>query len=907
MKIRQTLAILTILLCCVLPAFSQRDSVSLSTVINKTNTLMESRPLEKVYLHFDKPYYAINDTIWFKAYLTFGLHQPSELSKIVYVDIISSRDSLVRTLMLPVKDGAATGSVPLTPPMFKQDNYHIKAYTKWMANFDQAYFFNKTISVGNSINKQVTSRVAFKRSVSNNIPQVSASITYNDPDGNPYTNKKVNWVITSGFDEIAKGRETTDDKGLLTINFANTRSLDLAGAVLTTTLDAGNKKEYDQVYPLKSVAAPNDVQFFPEGGSLIGSIRSKVAVKAIQSNGLGTDFSATVTDNSGASITTFDSQHAGLGAFVFTPDAGKSYKVNVDFKDGTRGSYDLPRVRASGILLSASVTDTSKIFIRLTADSTYFKSRMGQTFYVLGKSGQVICYAAQISLNSPSFSAYIPTGKFPSGVVQITLMSNTGIPLSERVVFVSHKDQLGLTVASDKPVYGRRQKVKLSITAKNSVTPAFADLSLSVIDETRIPVNESTETTILSHLLLSSDLKGYIENPNYYFRQVTEKTMADLDLLMLTQGYRRFTYQEILSGKIPPVVYLPEQGIELTGTLRALDGRPFKGGVLNLSIPDKYYSARAVSDAEGKFKFPNLAFADSAQVIVSAKGNYNAKSLMVMMDGTAYPAVEKNPNYPDERLNIDTMMVNYLQNVKKIYESSRVLKEITITSKAPKKTTTVHTDYPALTGLSPNADHVINGDRLTGCNNVLTCLQTMAFGVTLVDNVFYVARDYNAGQRIPMAVFVKGMPVDVSYLMSLNPAEIESVEIFLKDDLGLVNRAYQTNGVLVINTKTAPKGTKISLQELQDIIGQPSVAKMSPKGYDFAKVFYVPKYVVGTNTFGPDLRTTIFWNPKVLTDAAGKASAEFFSADNKGTYRAVVEGIDKEGRIGRTVYRFKVE
>jgi hypothetical protein len=900
--------LLSVFLFCCPPVFAQRDSISLNTVILKTNQVAEARPIEKVYLHFDKPYYAVGDTAYFKAYLTYGLHQPSALSKIVYVDIISSRDSLVKTLMLPVKNGSAVGSFVLSQPDYKQDNYHIKAYTKWMANFEQEYFFNKTISVGNAINTQVSTTISFKRSVSNNVTQVNTTISYKDADGKPYANKKVSWIIASAEgEEIAKGKGNTDPNGLLNINFVNTRSADLSKAILTTSLDAGSRKVFDLTYSLKSVAAPVDVQFFPEGGNLIAGVRSKVAIKAIQSNGLGIDFNATVVDNAGNTVTTSSTQHAGMGMFALTPEPGKAYKVNVDFKDGTKGTYELPKIQSSGITLSLNATDTGRLYIKISADSSYVKSHLRQSFYIVGKSGQVICYAAQTPLANTIYSAYIPTSKFPTGIAQITLLNSAGQPVSERVVFIRHNDLLGVSMATDKPSYGRRQKVKLNLTAKSNLRPVDGDFSVSVIDESKVSVDETAETTILSSLLLTSDLKGYIEKPNYYFKQVNEKTAADLDLLMLTQGYRRFTYEEILANKTGPITYLPEQGIELTGTLRTLNGMPFKGGSVTLQIPDRYVTTRTVSDAEGRFKFSNLSFTDSAQVIISAKNNYNSKNLMLMIDGAGYPSLGKNPNYPDERLNIDTMMVTYLQNSKKAYENSRVLQAVVIKAKSLAKPVASHMDYPALSSLGSMPDHLLNADRFTGCNNMVSCLQTMLMGVTYDNNNFYVSRDYNAGRRIPMALYVKGMPVDFSYLNSLNAAEIESIEIFLKDELGLVNNSNQSNGVLVFNMKTAPKGTKMSLQELQDLLPQPSVVKMTPKGFSIGKVFYSPKYQVPNTSFGPDLRTTIYWNPRLATDATGKTSVEFFSADSKGTYRAVVEGMDKDGNLARSVYRFKVE
>ena len=135
-------------------------------------------------------------------------------------------------------------------------------------------------------------------------------------------------------------------------------------------------------------------------------------------------------------------------------------------------------------------------------------------------------------------TASIASNKFPTGIAQFTLMTLSGQPVSERIAFIRHQDQLGITINSDKKSYGIRQRVQLDVLTKNNQAPAGADLSISVVDESKVPSDENSETTILSTLLLTSDLQGYIENPNYYFNQITEKKMSDLDLLMLTQGYR---------------------------------------------------------------------------------------------------------------------------------------------------------------------------------------------------------------------------------------------------------------------------------------------------------------------------------------------------------------------------------
>jgi len=180
-------------------------------------------------------------------------------------------------------------------------------------------------------------------------------------------------------------------------------------------------------------------------------------------------------------------------------------------------------------------------------------------------------------------------------------------------------------------------------------------------------------------------------------------------------------------------------------------------------------------------------------------------------------------------------------------------------------------------------------------------------GVTFMDNVFYVTRDYNAGGRVPMGVFINGMNVDVNQINTLNPNEIESIEVFLRDELGLVNRANNINGVIVINQKKAPKGTKISKAQLMDMLPKNYEVTFSPQGYSKEKQFYSPKYDVPASMNRNDLRTTIYWNPKVVTDATGNSSFEFYNADGRGQYKVIVEGIDTNGNVGRSIFRYTVK
>jgi hypothetical protein len=891
-----------------LPAFAQNDISVLNQIMAKTAKVYNDDPIEKVYLHFDKPYYAVGDTIWFKAYLTIDYHHPSPLSKIIYVDILGPRDSLIQSLKLQVKNSVAWGNFPISQYSYKKGNYRVVAYTNWMNNAGPAYFFNKTITLGDAVNSTVSTQISLKSTLVNKLSKISAGIYYKDDEGNPLIAKKVSWTVVKDDEPIIKGKGETDKNGYIDINFINSKNVGLDSATIVTIIDNGSRKQVSSSFPLKSITKPNDIQFFPEGGELLIGVRTKIAFKALKPDGLGIEVKGTVTDNSNNVVAEFSSSHLGMGAFLLAPEDGKTYTVRVTFADGSTAVPDLPKIQTGGINLGIENNDPGVLKLRLQADAPFFQAYKDKTFFILAKSGGIIFYAAKMVLQSAVYNANIPKSKFPTGIVQVTLFSSDGDPLSERIAFIQHNDQLNLSIGSDHPSYTTRQKVKLNILAKNNDQPDEANFSIAVLDDSKVPYDENAETTILTYLLLTSDIKGYIEKPNYYFNHPDEKAMADLDILMQTQGYRRFSYDGILNNKYPAINYYAEPGISITGTLRASNGIPFNRGNVHLSIHDKNYSENTVTDADGRFKFSNLVFPDSAQVVISARDNVRSNDLVLTIDGEHSQAIPVNYSMPDEILNIDSALSSYLKNSKVQFNNTHVLKEVVIKDTKIEKTVN-HRDFSSLSSLSYDADYTIKGDMLRDCASPLDCIKSLAAGMVFENENFYVLRDYNQGNRSPAAIFIKGSPVDIYALSSLNPNDIESVEIFYKDELGLIKSVYNTNGVMVVNMKKAPPTQKISLQELKDLIPKRNEVTFSPKGYAPIRTFYLPRYSgpKESQTTQTDTRSTIYWNPNVITDKTGTATLEYFNADGRGTYRAIIEGIDKDGNIGRQVYRYTVK
>ncbi|WP_113663648.1 Ig-like domain-containing protein [Pedobacter nanyangensis] len=888
-------------------AYAQQDTATLNTIINKTKRLNEEQPLEKVYLHFDKPYYAVADTIWFKAYVTAQGTLPSPLSKIVYVELYNAVDSLVQSVKLPVKNSVAYGNIPLPMNTYKQGNYYVRAYTLWMLNFDADYFFSKNILIGEAIDKQLLTNISYTNAPADKGIKTTARIQFKDTSKKPLANRTVNWRLFHNYDVFSSGRGTTDANGYLTVTVTSKAGDPIKKGTLVADVTMADKELASASFNIRQNDNGIDFQLFPEGGELILGIPNQVGFKAVLPNGLGTDVKGSILDEQNNEVGTFAATFAGIGSFFVSPEAGKSYKVKYTSKDGMSKMVEMPKAVDGITLQVSSPAATDMINLRILASTAFFEANKEKTFYLVGQNSNSVAYGAQMNLKSQVITVKIPKQNFPSGIAQLTLFNERSEPISERLVFVLHPDAINLALKTDLPAYKPRQKVKVSLDAKSKGQPVVGDFSVSVTDESKVPSDENNETTILSSLLLTSDLKGYVEKPNYYFNKTDEKKLGELDKLMLTQGYRKFAYKEILAGRYPKIFLLPEQGISISGTLRDLTGMPIKKGAMRMMVTGKPISAQTTTSNVGVFNFKDLVFPDSSQVVISARYNPNYNNLMIMLDGVPSAARGTNLHAPDEVENIDTAMSSYLSNSQRQYRFMRTLKTVEIKGGAIKRPS--HADHPALSGLSQVPDRFIEGARLEGCNMLLECLKTQIPSLTydFQEQKFYITRDYNAGTRVAVAIFLNGMFVDANAINTVNAPDVESIEVFLNDPLGTVDRMYGTRGVLVINTKKAPKGEKISKQDFLEMIPKKYEIKYNPQGYSKEREFYSPKYGPNAPVTSNDLRTTIYWNPKLVTDEKGNISFEFNNADGKGNYKVVVEGIDKNGNVGRHVIRYVVK
>lgn len=646
------------------------------------------------------------------------------------------------------------------------------------------------------------------------------------------------------------------------------------------------------------------LKFFPEGGNLIEGLRSRVAFKAIGSDGLGVDVTGYVIDNSGSKVARLKTEHAGMGSFLLTPLVGNNYKVIID--STLSDQFTLPHAVKDGYIMNVTGNETHSLLVRVTASPSMVGSEKIFKLIMTAFDGSTLQSTFKMTRQFADIN--LPVTAVPAGVARLTLFDEKDLPAAERLVFIRPDDHLKLKLETEKPVYNTRERVKMTLEASTEndavVTGSF---SISVTDMDRIIVDEVNESTILSELLLKSELKGFIEKPNYYFTSTVESTVRQrhLDNLMLTQGWRRLVWQ----GEDQRITYYPEDGISISGRLLR-GGNIVTGGKVTVFTPDAGILMDTLTNEKGRFMFDRLAFADSMRFVIQGRRERSKANITIELDQVPRQPVTIDNFQPDLEDKESEIINSKLKQLKEellellnqgMINRTNILDEVVVKAvKDPKKL-----ENSSKLGNTP-ADYVFRDDQLSG-NNLAFALKGKVLGLD-----YYVEpRTGAVTAKLPrnnlmsgarnMEIFVDGLHIGDDF-SGLNMTDIAYVEVI--KGLGANSAIYGDKGfggVVVVTTK-GYAGMPNTIQTLSE-----GIIKYVPQGYNLSREFYSPDYsVAGTKEDRGDFRSTIFWHPDVFIDKGRNSHIEFFTADTPGTYRVVVEGLDYRGKLGRSSQTFVV-
>ncbi|MEJ7559054.1 MAG: Plug domain-containing protein [Pedobacter sp.] len=892
-------------------AFIPKGVDPVDTIVTALQRWNDTNPQEKVYLQTDKPYYVVGDTIWFKGYVTIGnKHQLSAMSGALYVDLITESDSLAVALKLPVTSGMSKGNFVLADSSFREGNYRLRAYTQWMRNAGPAYYYDKVISIGNSVTNPVFAKIDYEFSKDGAKNVVTAVLTYTNDKGEAMINKTVNYDLLEDFDMITTQTKKTDGTGSIRVVLQPGKSGKIDGTVIHSRINTIDKETVVKDFAVKAVSSQTDLQFFPESGPLVNGVRSRVAFKATGSNGTGVPVKGIVTDETNATVAEFEAANFGMGFFRFQPEAGKTYQAKATYPDGSEKTVKLPAAIDNGYVLSVfNNPETDTILVRVNASKAAVAA--GQSLSLVIQTGGNVHYASTVPLNKPAFSVMIPAKELPSGIAQFTLFSATGDPVNERIAFVQGNDLINLKVTTAKKTYAPKEKIEVALEAldaKNAAVRGF--FSVSVINEASVPVDETKESSILSHLLLSSDLKGYIEKPNYYFSNPTVETKTNLDLLMMTQGYRRFTWKDIMSENPMKLPFKAEKlTSDITGKLVTLNKKPLPvigGQIVLFNNKLGGIIGTQITDANGVFKFSDLLMTNELAFTLSGKSPKNSDNVEITVDKVKQETMTPNPNRSDVDTDLRKTLLASYENSKKLEEDiqkrgmlgrTQILKEVKIT--AGKRKNRFGVDMI----MDGHADQTIRFK--TGDENFLNLLEWVKFRVP---NILFRQDDSDqcglifvaVSRTEVMKILVDGRPIspcESQDFFQMDPSDIERMDV-VRTNQALIN---------MLGGPALSFTTKRGVGMLRKTY-TPNIINITPRGYNIVREFYSPVYNNdGNDSRVVDLRTTLYWNPSVVTGSDGKAKFSFFNSDGVGTHRVLVEGMNADGILGRQIFKYEVK
>lgn len=596
-----------------------------------------------------------------------------------------------------------------------------------------------------------------------------------------------------------------------------------------------------------------NVQFLPEGGTLIAGIENRIALKAVNHMGESVEVSGRLL-NRRQIVATFSTTHNGMGIFNLRPESDAKYKIEVDLPEGKTQKFDFPEVKETGIVMNVNhLADNFRVVAKTNRPVS--GDIHSASVILTAQVRNIIYYAEKQVLNSDSIVFTVPKQQFPGGIVHFTLFDGEVRPRCERLIFNMPENQVKTTVDAPMSQLAKRQKIPLNIRLSDAQNQAVAaNFSLSVTDANF--TGENTQSTISSYFLLASDLRGQIENPAYYFEDhFTSQKQKNLDLVMLTHGWRQFKWQNILNDVFPEIKYEVKDKIEITGkTVRDLFDIPMKGSTITLTILNQYNDFFVdTTGANGRFEFTGLDYRDTVEVMIEAlswKGN--TQFMVLSADEEDYPQATYFEAYTDNFENLDKKM-----KARKTYGEA---------------------SENRMHGTSNNTIYV--DDRMTNrYSNVLQLLEGQVPG--LQSNPTGVRM---RGSHRPPLFLIDGTPVDEFTVRALSPNDVERIEVLKGSDAAIYG-SRGGSGVIAIYTK---HGFHIKRGLLEfDVLG-----------FYTAREFYSPVYETGSSDEENinDFRKTIYWNPNLQTGENGEISVEFYNSDKATELNIVIQGVTSEGQ-----------
>ncbi|MBN8836094.1 MAG: hypothetical protein J0I09_02450 [Sphingobacteriia bacterium] len=651
--------------------------------------------------------------------------------------------------------------------------------------------------------------------------------------------------------------------------------------------------------------------FFPEGGNLVAGVDNKVAFKIVDQNGYPIKINGTISNDKEV-VTEFSTLHDGMGFFTITPEANKVYHSNIKVSGGASLQFKLP-LPVEGISLKVDNSNNNRIsvFIKRTETVAAVYNKVKLVAQIDGK----LVYGQMLNLNEGQFVASISKKNMPPGILQITLFSENDLPLAERLAFISNYSIVSPAFVNEQVNVTKRALNKLSFSIPNN----RSSLLIKVTDATSDCDTCIDNDNILSQLLLTSDLKGYINNPGYYFKDKSIETLSHLDLLLMTHGWRRFDWKKILANQFKQIKHPVESSLNISGMVTKSDRTEIvKNGYVSFIIKTSD-STTILADAKltdkGEFTLNDVNFKKKASVAYMGT-NENKKTYIV--DVKIYPSYFDSLNKTTDQpyLNLDTIDLNNAKNGLAAFLADRLknidttglnyLGNVTVTAKkmSPEDSLNKHfAEGPFLMGRG------INPAEYKNYRTIWQIIQAAVPGVTISGDPFNPDVSFNRYQALNafsdntasgsdetpgvvmesngIAYFLNGQNVFKDIINTISVDDVAFIKV-LKHEASVLGAAQ---GAIAIYTKD---GVNIGANPYDK-----TFSKFEKNGYSLVKEFYNVDYNLSPNENKNiiDNRNLLLWNAKPIIGKDGKYHLKFFNNDYSKKIKISVQGIDVNGSV----------
>lgn len=643
-----------------------------------------------------------------------------------------------------------------------------------------------------------------------------------------------------------------------------------------------------------SDTASFSVQFFPEGGDLVDSLKSVVAFKAINRAGLPQPVMGKVYDDRGDTLADMQTVHDGMGSFELTPQPGMHYFAKVADSSGRSSRiFALPASKSSGIVLHL-VQSYGRLFFQVSGNWNAASALKGLRL-IAQEAGHLV-YDARLDFGAGLTGGMVPVEHLPSGILQVTVFREDGVPLAERLFFVNNEDRLQMRLQADTLGLGKREKNSFVLELPDSIQ---GDFSVSVTDADQLTPAAFSDN-IISHFLLTSDIKGYVNNPGWYFEKKDSLHEQALDLVMITNGWRRFAWKQIWDGHYPVIRYPAENLLEVRG--RLIERKtPLADGkisfILKAPVDSQTFFINARADSAGRFLVDNLVFRDTAFLYYKAEDTVH-KSRDVTVEFTPSRAAAQpyellhRPLAPalissnEELKNFLTLSEERNQVQRMINNHSVLLKEVTVKAKKVAREEKIEDRYTSGMFKGGDAYTFDLTKEIPSYTDILQYLQGRVAGLQILGSGPNARARWRGGSP---GFYLDEVPVDIGTIATVPVTDIALVKVFRPPFMGGFGGG---NGAIAVYTKRGG--------DVDDALVR-GFTKTTVQGYTWTREFYSPDYSVKKEVNElADKRVTLYWNPYLITDSTTHSVRfSFYNNDITHRFRVVIEGMDNEGRPGR--------